>query len=187
MLRRRQSEGLGVKAGRLAGYLLGHPGELPRWLDDRLRSRWPLERRLPWFSWPAIRWLDDFLQPHHRVLEFGAGGSTLFFAARAASVVSLEPDPTWRARVAALAGPKVQLLDEPPGSPADLIVVDGADWQERPKRFAWAQQHVSPGGAVVLDDSWRYPELTPPGALRLAGIGPCRLGITETLIWPAPG
>jgi len=186
VLRRRLDEGFGVKAQRLLGHFLRQPGEFPRWCGDRFLSNQPIERQLPWFSWGAIAWLERWLRPQHRVLEFGAGGSTLFFAARTAEVVAVERDPVWRARVAARAGDRVRLCEAAPETPADLVVVDGPDWAERPAQFRWAQRHLRPGGVVVLDDSWLYPELAPAAALRFAGIGPCRLGVTETLVWPAP-
>lgn len=41
-----------------------------------------------------------YLQPDMRVFEYGSGGSTLFFAYRAANVVSIEHNQLWWQRVA---------------------------------------------------------------------------------------
>jgi predicted O-methyltransferase YrrM len=59
---------------------------------------------VPWFTYPAIRQLERMVSPQWRVLEFGSGFSTLWWAQRVAEVVSVEHDPGWAARLRA-AGP----------------------------------------------------------------------------------
>jgi len=48
----------------------------------------------------AIRWLNAYLRPHMDLFEYGAGGSTMFFAKRVRAVVSIESDPSWHDLVA---------------------------------------------------------------------------------------
>jgi precorrin-6B methylase 2 len=48
----------------------------------------------PWLTEEAIALLEE-LAPFKRVLEFGSGGSTVFFAKRAKSVISIEHDEKW--------------------------------------------------------------------------------------------
>jgi predicted O-methyltransferase YrrM len=52
----------------------------------------------------------------------------------------------------------------------------------RPKFFAIAKRLVAPGGIIVLDDAWRYPQLRSSGSRvkRFVGLGPARLERTET-------
>ena len=50
---------------------------------------------LPWISYDAIAALDDFLGRNSRVLEFGSGMSTLWYAWRAGQVCSVEDSPEW--------------------------------------------------------------------------------------------
>lgn len=65
-----------------------------------LRSLWGhSDLDAPWLCWPAIDWLEAFMQPGMRVLEFGSGGSTVFFAKRGARVLSIEDDSAWHAEV----------------------------------------------------------------------------------------
>jgi hypothetical protein len=78
-----------------AGNPLGAAHALPRVFGNRLLKRSPLTDELPWMPYPAIAFLEQTLKPHHRVLEFGSGGSTLFLARRVGSVVSVEHDPGW--------------------------------------------------------------------------------------------
>lgn len=148
-----------------------------------------MTRRLPWFSWPAIRYLDGWLKPHHRVFEIGGGGSTLFFADRVSHVWTLEQDEGWAARIRAQAHKGVTVLtgedaDPFPSFAPDLIVIDGPDDftapTRRPAALAWALPRVAPGGLIVLDDSWCYRNVLPASAVLMAGVGPCRLGVTET-------
>jgi precorrin-6B methylase 2 len=59
----------------------------------------PLNDRRPWITFAAIRYLEKNLKKDMRVYEYGAGGSTLFFAKRVREVISVEHDPNWRNQV----------------------------------------------------------------------------------------
>ena len=69
------------------------------WFWSLLPGHGPLDDETPWMTFRAIRWLRSFLRPEMAVFEYGTGGSTLFFARRARSLVSIENDPRWHARV----------------------------------------------------------------------------------------
>jgi SAM-dependent methyltransferase len=64
-----------------------------------------LDLRLPWIVFGATDFLADFLSWERqcgrslRVFEYGSGGSTLFWLARGAEVVSIEHDPLWYAHL----------------------------------------------------------------------------------------
>lgn len=55
----------------------------------------------PWLAPEAIQQIELFLGGREslRVWEWGAGGSTMWFAERAAMVVSVEHDPEWHAQI----------------------------------------------------------------------------------------
>lgn len=55
----------------------------------------------PWITFPAARMLGNLLTPEARVLEYGAGGSTLFFAERVRELITIEHDPEWLQQTAA--------------------------------------------------------------------------------------
>ena len=59
----------------------------------------------PWMTYPAVTFLDGLVEPYHRVFEFGSGGSTHWWRARASDVVSVEHDPAWGAQTGALVRP----------------------------------------------------------------------------------
>lgn len=65
-----------------------------RWLRCQ-RHRSPMVEGVAWVTFPALDWLEEFLQPSMTVFEWGCGGSTLFFAQRVAHVTSVEHDRDW--------------------------------------------------------------------------------------------
>ena len=133
---------------------------------------------MPWLTYPVVYWLDGVLRSDDHLLELGAGQSTRWFAARVGSVVSVEHDPRWAARVSRGAPPNIEVIaarcqgDELEADPTDpyisaidalgagsfdLILVDGM------ARIAATRASVrllKPDGAVVIDNSDR-PVLTP--------------------------
>jgi hypothetical protein len=65
------------------------------WAETTFREQPPLEKDLPWITYPAKRWLQEWLRPGMTVFEWGSGGSTVFLARRVSRVVSVEYDPVW--------------------------------------------------------------------------------------------
>ena len=197
------------KLVRLGWSLALHPRYAWRYL---LRGPWsprsPLELGIPWFSEAAIDFLEGYLAAGMTAFEWGAGGSTVYLAARTGAVTSVENDAAWIARVrerlaregqghveflhrpydfaAATAFEDSAYLHAIDGRTADVIVVDGAEEnvQVRPRCFYLAERHVRPGGIIVVDDAWRYPELRERTRARMRrtfqSTGPCRPGVTST-------
>lgn len=60
-----------------------------------------LECEIPWVTEGAIYKMDDLLNIEDVVLEFGVGGSTLFFARRCKKVDSIETNLDWFEKVLA--------------------------------------------------------------------------------------
>lgn len=87
---------------RALAYAVLRPSQLkhikPR--DETLRKKanggLPFHEGIPWVTYDALRALELLVAPTMRVFEFGAGGSTVFFARRAAQVVSVEHDVEWQ-------------------------------------------------------------------------------------------
>jgi SAM-dependent methyltransferase len=197
------------KIARVFTSLVLHPHYIPRCFTHNLiNGKSPLDLELPWFSYQAIDFLEKFLQPDMAVCEYGSGGSTLFFAKRARSVFSIENDPKWFERVTSrlkdrsLSNVTLQLhpfdfkkpdgfahssyLHAIPDARFDVIVIDGSEeWiPVRPICFQKAEARVRPGGIIVVDDSWRYPELRENNRANrqrvFKSVGPCRPGVTTT-------
>ncbi len=51
---------------------------------------WRIEQELPWLTLDSVEFIGKNINKSHNVLEFGSGGSTMFFARRAKRVVSFE-------------------------------------------------------------------------------------------------
>ena len=73
----------------------------PRYVVDR--SRLAIHQRRhpddPWLTADAVRFLASWIRTSDRCLEWGSGRSTVWLAARAAAVVSIEHDREWSDRV----------------------------------------------------------------------------------------
>jgi hypothetical protein len=120
---------------------------------------------LPWYTYPAIEYLKQLDFSEKNVFEYGAGSSTLFWAAHAKAVYSVENDWQWvrwlRQRL-----PKNCTLDSPSwcayagsiyhdDAPHwDVVVVDG---EQREACAAEARVSVKPDGLIVLDNSDWFP------------------------------
>jgi predicted O-methyltransferase YrrM len=68
--------------------------------------------RVPWITYGALDFIDSRLRPGMRVLEFGAGGSTLFFADRRADLVTIEHAPEWAEEVSEAVGERADFVWE---------------------------------------------------------------------------
>ena len=125
---------------------------------------------VPWYTYPAIEYLKQFDFTSKSVFEYGSGNSTLFWAARAASVTSVEDDEQWYAINRHRVPANCRLLFEPdllrytdtiaahPGG-FDIIVVDGpARGRTRYKCAKRALTHLRPGGLIILDNSDWLPQ-----------------------------
>jgi hypothetical protein len=121
---------------------------------------------LPWYTYPAIDFIDQLDWREKDVFEYGSGNSTLFWSNRARRVSSVESDPAWYDKIRARLPANCQLVLQPDqnayckaieqaGPPYDVIVVDG-HW-----RFRCAQasrDFLKPGGVVILDNSDWHPK-----------------------------
>jgi predicted O-methyltransferase YrrM len=114
-------------------------------------------------TYPATAFLEGKDFTRKSILEWGSGQSTLWWATRAARVVSFESDREWFDRVEKGISKNVtlELVDDDLtrlpawlfGMKFDLIVVDGLN------RFLCArvsQQLLAEGGAIILDDAEQF-------------------------------
>ena len=120
---------------------------------------------IPWFTYPAIAFIECRLKSNMNVFEYGSGASTLWWAKRVATVVSCEHDLLWYRKISAQlpgnATVKHVELDgkgryastiQNYGKEFDLIVIDG------PERVACAVNSLSAlkdSGVIIWDDSQR--------------------------------
>jgi predicted O-methyltransferase YrrM len=107
--------------------------------------------------------LELFCKTHHDVLEFGSGGSTIFFAQRTHNVLALEGDRDWHRMVSEEAAKRGLFNADVRLSPTidecianigdrkfDIILVDGS--QNRHWSAKYAIRCVKKDGIVVVDN-----------------------------------
>jgi hypothetical protein len=66
-----------------------------RWHHSLAAESSSMRDQQPWLTFQAIDYLRKHLEPHHRIFEYGGGGSTLFFIARATEVHTVEHNAAW--------------------------------------------------------------------------------------------
>ena len=114
---------------------------------------------IPWLTYPAIDFLRNRNLKGLRVLEFGAGHSTLWFSSRGALVTSLETDTDWYKRIL-LWHPKGRLylvdpdFEKLPAAVRDakyqIILIDGGN---RLKASRIALELLNEKGIIIHDNS----------------------------------
>jgi SAM-dependent methyltransferase len=81
-------------------FLLTHPKSfryLGKWMKYQFftKNRDNISTGLPWMNLEIIEWLDKYLKKEMLLFEWGAGGSTIFYAARVNKVISIEYDEAY--------------------------------------------------------------------------------------------
>jgi len=99
---------------------------------------------LPWYTYPAIDFLAQRDFSNCNVLEFGGGQSTLWWSARARSVLTIEEDAAWFARLQSQVGANVSLHHIP---------VDRVTRTIQPVIDLIAANRVGPGLGFETDDN----------------------------------
>lgn len=78
--------------------------------------------RIPWWSYGVIEFVEERLAKTMSVLEFDAGESTVWRAARVSEVVTVENDPEWGAIVKSFIPRNVHMIELP--IPGQLVAND---------------------------------------------------------------
>jgi hypothetical protein len=126
-----------------------------------------LDAPYPRFAIAAVEYVAPRVRPGFRILEWGAGSSTLWFASKGASVLSIEHDPLWQ-RLTGLRLPDPSVVLQRELGPEywrpvesiqefDLIVIDGRRRHEC-AGFVLEQVHARrhrAGMTLLFDDSQR--------------------------------
>lgn len=136
----------------------------------------------PWISYDGQAAIAERLDPKRsRVLEFGSGMSTAWYAARSLEIVAIEDYRPWfdkvgaimakrgisnvRYRFAADAGEYIGLAREEAGAGYDLVMIDGS---HRHLCAELAVEVIRPGGMIYLDNVDKGTETTITGDLTAA-------------------
>jgi hypothetical protein len=137
-------------------------------------------RPVPWFTYPAIEYVDRLDLEGKSLFEYGCGNSTRYWGSQAAEVISVEHEREFYELIAPQLPANCQLAFRTPaeayvtalgeysarrGRGFDVIVIDG---HSRVRCAEGAANHLAPGGMIILDNADWFPEA---GAhLRAAGL-----------------
>ncbi len=126
---------------------------------------------LPWYTYPCIDFLAQRDFQKNKILEFGGGGSTLWWASRSSHVITFESDETWFSKLRQEVPENVQLhlvsdadpascarnvldtLGEAPGNSFDVVIIDGL---YRREMVPIACEFLAAGGTIICDNSEGY-------------------------------
>jgi predicted O-methyltransferase YrrM len=135
------------------------------------RGQETLKKGYPWLTFGAILILERLLRHPFDVLELGSGGSTVFFAHRARSIVSLEHDPGWYKRVkkrlngatnvTQVCKPFPELLEYIQSLPDEsfgMVLSDlGSSYKDRLESTNACVPKLKKGGWLIIDNYLCYP------------------------------
>jgi predicted O-methyltransferase YrrM len=139
---------------------------LPQSLISTIYYKLGRNVRTPWLGYRVQKRLSSLIQPHWKILEFGSGASTVWFARQCALVVSTESDSRWHAEVSKrlhssgldnviyrLRGTEDYCdMHEYDDGYFDLALVDGA-LNTRDRCAETAIRKVGKGGYILFDNS----------------------------------
>jgi hypothetical protein len=80
---------------------------------ESFRSKESVDARgepLPWFTYPAIAFLEPRLDKSMRVFEYGCGNSTLWWCRHTAKVRAIEHDQAWSEKVRSALPPNGEVI-----------------------------------------------------------------------------
>lgn len=161
-------------------------------------------RPVPWYTYPAIAFLEQRVPADAAVFEFGMGNSTLWWSKRAAHVACVEGDQGWFAKIAPQIPANVAAILHPAdsepyvraaadrGEPIDILVIDG---RQRVASCMASTHLLTERGVVVWDNAEReryaegYAFLAERGFRRLDfwGMGPLNVDEWLTTIFYRTG
>lgn len=120
---------------------------------------------IPWFTYPAFEFINQFDLSQKTIFEWGSGNSSVYFAKRCKQIISIEHDEVWFKKQQIKLLPNQQLFHLKDNSYFeaiisqnqlfDIIVVDGI---LRDDCLETAMNKISEGGMLILDNADRHPE-----------------------------
>ncbi|MGH8218251.1 MAG: class I SAM-dependent methyltransferase [Steroidobacteraceae bacterium] len=121
---------------------------------------------LPWFTYPAIAFLEPRLDKNMLVFEYGCGNSTLWWCAHTGKVCAVEHDRSWLERIRRALPQNGEIIHIPGddrryaaqigshGGEFHIVVIDGEARLECARSCLPA---LRPDGVIIWDNSERPP------------------------------
>lgn len=127
---------------------------------------------IPWYTYPALEYLNHMNFTNLKVFEFGSGNSSLWWLSKAKSVISVEDNPEWYNKISSqakkhigltfkyiLENDKSKYINSFDATHSDIVIVDGKYRRECSEHLVSFLKNGKWGGAIlVFDNSDWYPE-----------------------------
>lgn len=121
---------------------------------------------LPWYTYPAIEYLQQYDYSDKSIIEWGSGNSTFFWAKKAKELVSIEDDFEWYKKVYDRKPKNVNIIHAKDrleytsvlnklNRTFDVIIVDG---KYRHECLSSAVKHLNKNGFILFDNSDWFPD-----------------------------
>jgi hypothetical protein len=121
---------------------------------------------IPWYTYPAIEYINRLDFREKKIFEYGSGNSTLYWAQRCKRLASVEDDHDWFKQISSKLPSKVhyQFLPEREdyvhsiqliNDNFDVVIIDGSYRYECVQE---AIKKISENAVILLDNSDWYPE-----------------------------
>lgn len=122
--------------------------------------------KIPWYTYPAIEYLDNIDFTDKTVFEYGSGNSSAYWARKAKLVRSVEHNKEWYLKIKKQVAENqiIELCENEKDylnaiskftGKIDVIIIDGV---YREKCAKLVQDHLLEGGIVILDNADWYKE-----------------------------
>ena len=114
---------------------------------------------IPWWSYPAIYFIQSLDLSKSDIFEYGSGNSTIFLSKRCKSITSVEHDVAWQKIIQPKLKKRLHMVADNPqdyseainkfSKKYDIIIIDG---QYRAECAKQALTHIKSGGFIILDN-----------------------------------
>ena len=125
------------------------------------------KKLIPWFTYSAIEWLNQFDFSKKNFFEYGSGNSTIYWSERVKNITSLESDKKWYDEIEKKMPSNVKLVlkendddfydfIDTENTKYDVIIIDSA-WDNgksiRENLVKKAINNISDNGMIIFDDT----------------------------------
>lgn len=130
----------------------------------------PYGKPIPWYTYPAIEYLNHLDFSEKKVFEFGSGNSSLWWIGKASSVVSVEDNEQWYKKISekahshvdgfkyVLEKNKKEYVNALDADTYDIIIIDGKHRPECANHVLSLYKDSDRGEMLVFDNSDWYHE-----------------------------
>ena len=196
---------LGIRLVLLLSQMLlsKHPKDAVIWLNSLYYRHRPLSYIVPWITFDAARELEKRLHADTKIFEYGAGHSTVYWAAKGLSITSVEDNHDWfqvvRDALKDKANAQVFFKEDPndyvnsiqlSNTEFDVVIIDGS---HRKECIKVASKKLKPGGVLIVDNTdWHWfknkTNLVPDTWEKYVFPGPAPFigHLSETTLWLKP-